>query len=525
VLEEAVAALPEDDALNAVVCFYRQYGTDFRALLDEYRLWHGPTLRTGKEASVLASNDRFAFTLDTDLFPAFERPALKAYWRRHYRERLTRKAQGAQLMKCLSCGTSNAPVSNHERTIKNIPEGHKKGVKLISFNRSAFRSHGLDQSRNAPMCQPCVEAYTLGLNRLLENGASTNYKDHDAKMAYAFWSRKPVEFDLNATFVQADANAVKGLYDSLSRPSQRQIVSEGESNDFYVLALSASGARAVIRDWIETQLGTVRRNIAEWFQDLTISLDRPWPSSQPRAALPGIYREFSLRSLCKSISRKTERGWDVPSELSSRLFRAGLTGCAPPIAVLAAALRRVRSSRDHDIPPPRAALIKLVLNRISRSPNQGDNRMSESLDPKKSDIAYVCGRLLAILDRIQRRALGNLNATVIDRYYGSASTAPRPIFPRLITNAQNHLSKIRGERPGEAENLQKDLEQVIARIGIPDDWAGDLPQWLDLEAQGRFAIGFYHQRADYRARFAKSEFDKFTSQPGSTTHNADERKE
>jgi CRISPR-associated protein Csd1 len=140
------------------------------------------------------------------------------------------------------------------------------------------------------------------------------------------------------------------------------------------------------------------------------------------------------------------------------------------------------------------------------------NASAVLLDPKKPDIAYVCGRLLAVLDRIQRRALGSVNATIIDRYYGAASTAPRPIFPRLVSNAQNHLGKIRGERPGEAENLQKDMEAVVSKIGDPGAWIGDLPQWLDLEAQGRFAIGFYHQRADYRARTKKSSSEEAGSQ-------------
>ena len=148
--------------------------------------------------------------------------------------------------------------------------------------------------------------------------------------------------------------------------------------------------------------------------------------------------------------------------------------------------------------------------------------MPEALDAGKPDIAYVCGRLLAVLDRIQGRALGSVNASIIDRYYGAASTAPRPIFPRLVANAQNHLGKIRGERPGEATNLQKDIETVIDKIGDREAWIGDLPQWLDLEAQGRFAIGFYHQRADYRARPKKSLSDKSGSQPDSANANPQE---
>jgi CRISPR-associated protein Csd1 len=282
------------------------------------------------------------------------------------------------------------------------------------------------------MCQACVDGYTESLNRLLSR-AVTHYRDDDAKIVYAFWSSQPREFDLNATYIQADSKAVKDLYASLNRPSQRDAVSEGETDEFYVLALSASGARAVVRDWIETHLPTVQQNIGQWFRDLSIAIDRPWPGiKDPRASPPDTFGEFPLWVLCRSVGRKADRGWGVPPDVSSSLFDAGLTGRAVPGSILAAALRRIRTERDHDIPPQRAALIKLVLNRLARSRNRGDLEMPDTLDPEKPQIAYVCGRLLAVLERI-----------------------------------------------------------------------GDLPPWLDLEAQGQFAIGFYHQRADYRARTPK----------------------
>lgn len=501
VLDTALSELPNDEALLATQAFYRRYESDFEALLRANNLWLQSDVRT-KERSVFANKQRFAFTLSDDLGqPAFERPDLQSYWRKHYDKRLTSKSVGRLGVPCLACGELRPPVSNHERTIK-LPWGQRKGVKLVSFEGTAFRSQGLEQSLNAPMCQECVEAYTLCLRHLLERGQSTNYIDNDAEIAYAFWSRVPTSFDLNATLIRAEEGAVESLYESLHRPSQSEDISQEEANDFYVLALSASGARAIVRDWIEAHLPAVQRNIQKWFDDLNVIADRPWPSKkESRIDVGGIFGKFPLRVICQSAGRKSQRAWDVPPELSSRLFRAGLTGTVVADSVLASALRRIRA--DHDIPPPRAALIKLILNRLVQSRKKGEDEVTETLDPNKADKAYVCGRLLAVLERVQRRALGNINATVIDRYYGTASTAPRPIFPRLIANAQNHLGKLRGERPGEAENLQKDLETVIAKVGDPDTWSGDLPQWLDLEGQGRFAIGFYHQRAEYRSRFKK----------------------
>jgi len=117
--------------------------------------------------------------------------------------------------------------------------------------------------------------------------------------------------------------------------------------------------------------------------------------------------------------------------------------------------------------------------------------MTESLDASSTSPAYLCGRLLAIFERVQWAALGDVNATVVDRFYGTASTAPSLVFPRLFKSAEQHLSKLHGERPGQAVNLQKELEAVY--LGL-----NDFPRLLPLADQGKFALGFYHQRASYR---------------------------
>lgn len=121
--------------------------------------------------------------------------------------------------------------------------------------------------------------------------------------------------------------------------------------------------------------------------------------------------------------------------------------------------------------------------------------MTEKIDPKRKDPAYICGHLLAVFERIQWGAMGDVNATIIDRFYGTASTAPALVFPRLFKSAEQHLSKLHGERPGMAVNLQKDLEA----LSVPLD---NFPRMLSLSEQGQFALGFYHQRAEYRKQAA-----------------------
>lgn len=110
--------------------------------------------------------------------------------------------------------------------------------------------------------------------------------------------------------------------------------------------------------------------------------------------------------------------------------------------------------------------------------------------------AYQCGRLLAALEQIQRLAIPGLNATLVDRFYGTASTAPASVFGNLLGGAQAHLSKLERDNKGAWVRLQSTLEEILGHIET-------FPRTLTLEEQGLFALGYYHQRAaDNAARAA-----------------------
>ena len=111
--------------------------------------------------------------------------------------------------------------------------------------------------------------------------------------------------------------------------------------------------------------------------------------------------------------------------------------------------------------------------------------------------AYVCGRLMAVFERAQWGALGDVNANVVDKFYGTASTSPGLVFPRLFKSVQQHISKLENDKPGMAFNIKKDLELLCSRVD-------QLPHLLKLDQQGEFALGFYHQRAEYRRQGAEN---------------------
>jgi CRISPR-associated protein Csd1 len=203
---------------------------------------------------------------------------------------------------------------------------------------------------------------------------------------------------------------------------------------------------------------------------------------------------------------------ELSPALPTQLLHGALRGRAVPLpqAALAAALRRQQLDQENKLNPARLAIIKACLLRSPNSPNNNsqtkETAMTECLNPESREPAYLCGRLFAVFDRLQHLALGGVNAGVVERYYASASTTPALVMGRLFRNAQFHLPKAgeglsanlsAAQKQAIAENVRKDFEEITCALG------DQFPASLDLESQGRFALGYYHQKADYRRRTAE----------------------
>jgi CRISPR-associated protein Csd1 len=188
--------------------------------------------------------------------------------------------------------------------------------------------------------------------------------------------------------------------------------------------------------------------------------------------------------MARSCQNEKENKQTTLSRVACFLWNAALKNSVLPLWILAAVLKRTHVD-GKGVTPDRAALIRLILNRN----NKGGGRMiQEKLDPENGGTAYNSGRIFAVLESVQRAALGkNVNAGVRERFFASASTTPASAFGRLLKNAQNHLSKLKGDKPGFAVVLDKELTGLIANIKT-------LPAIFSLEEQGLFAIGYYHQK-------------------------------
>ena len=428
---------------------------------------------------------------------------------------------------CSICGTADYPILDEPHgMIKKVPAGQVAGCAFVSYNETAFESYGLTGNKNSSICSACARNYVEGLNYLLCNGVQgttekgksyfdySNRKNLAPDTAMVYWTRSlaPVpEFELLEATKERQTDIFALIRDASSAPATASdediarlldspcrgntaTLESVDADRFYSCILSGVAARIAVRSWLEITTLAMKHHIAAWFHDTAMSV---YDSDEKTMTL----RFFSLRELAWACGtyRKREQGGSTLYELDKEdpflgraqtmLHYSALLGNIPPFTLLDRLVRRIKAEEGR-VTAARAALIKLILNRNIQWQSTGAIRMHTQLDRENTSIAYVAGRIFAVLESIQTAALGNeLNAPIRDRFFSSACTTPAPAFGRLIRLSQNHLSKLRGEKPGLAVILDK---QLGALFGIIQDF----PATFSLEEQGQFAIGYYHQRQD-----------------------------
>ncbi|MCY4112599.1 MAG: type I-C CRISPR-associated protein Cas8c/Csd1 [Chloroflexi bacterium] len=445
-LIERCAERTGDPAMQAVADFLREDPRDQLDLSDDFDRGANVTFRVG-DGLVIKS------------------PAIQAFWAS---EHDPAKAKGAVTGQCLVCEEQRPVLRRLQAKLKRVPGGQTSGTALISANAEAFESYGLDASLIAPTCGECAELFTTGLNHLL---ASETQRTALGGAAFVYWTREDIgEFNPLAMFTHPDPDQVRALLESVFTRGEAPPF---DDTPFYALALSGSGGRAVVRDWIDATVGDVRANLARWFR-----LQRVVGRGGESPAPVGLY------ALAAATVRDANK--DLSPLTPCALLRVALVGTPLPPNLLSEAVRR--NSAEQDVTRPRAAVIRAVLRSQGRIAKE-DGMIQ--LDEQSLDPAYRCGRLLAVLESAQYAALGI--TAVTDRFYGAASSAPASVFGRLLRGAQPHLTKLERDRPGAYHALQQRLEQVMAGLQ-------HFPKTLDMEEQGLFALGYYHQRAHDRAQ-------------------------
>jgi CRISPR-associated protein Csd1 len=399
-------------------------------------------------------------------------------------------------------------VTGLETEIPNI-HGKIKGVKgtkqlrgsIVSFNDEAYKSFGKEQNFNASIGKEVSFAYVTALNYMLEYSSIQNMQIGDATTV--FWAEKygPGQEELfyalfNPTDVEEkkeseekgkkknieqekelkktrlnDPGTVARMRDFLGRVAQGKGVKEFKGYDedvkFYVLGLSPNAARISVRFFYADTFGRIVEKIKSHYDDMLI--EKQYKNESDAIAVWQLLRETAAQGKSENIQ----------PAFSGALTKAILTGGAYPAAVYQAVISRM--GIDKTINRNRAAFIKAYIERKNRI-NGKEGGVTVSLNTEEIDVGYRLGRLFAMLEKAQTDASPGINATIKDRYFGTASASPKAIFPILMRLSQHHIA---GAKYGKFTDKQ--IEEIVGELKT-------FPAHLNLDEQGMFMLGYYHQR-------------------------------
>ncbi|MBK5966429.1 type I-C CRISPR-associated protein Cas8c/Csd1 [Thiocystis minor] len=429
-----------------------------------------------------------------------ERGKVRAWWQE---QELIGKDGAAQSGMCLITGAIGPLAQLHEPGIKGVGGAQSSGAKLVSFNCDAFTSYHKDKSWNSPVSESAAFRYCTVLNSLLSGPRSNKHRLTIGDATMVFWTERPtVTEDWFANFFSGDLpeesqdETALGQIQVLLRALREgggalAALGDDPKTTFYLLGLAPNAARLSVRFWHVSTLRELFDRLHAHYDALRIVRQFEEGARRPDPEFPPTWM------LLRETARETK---DIQPLLGGTLMRAILTGGPYPNALASAVIRRIRA--DREINYCRAAILKAWLTRL---PNQRQGAIPVSLDPDKPEPAYRLGRLFAVLEKTQQDALGDLNASIRDRFYSAASATPGMVFPRLLRTYQHHLAKL---NPGAKINRERLVQDIVGGLDT-------MPAHLALEAQGLFAIGYYHQRKDLFTR---------TQPPTDTDHTPDETK-
>lgn len=430
------------------------------------------------------SNSGFAFFLSGEPDKMLhEDSQLREQWEKYYEE----KGDGEEEQYVAQCAITgeNAPIARIHGKIKGVYGGLSTGSVLIGFNNSSENSYGNEQSYNSNISKEVMRKYTEALNYLLKGRDHKITIDDITVIFWAMSKDSGYEDNVMAMLMgqpegQDGIKTEEMIKDLLSRGSQLGITERevedkfndiDENVDFYIAGLKPNSSRLSVKFILRKRYGDILMNIARFQGEIQVK--------EPLKVVPLYWIKGEMVSP-KSSNEK------VNPDLMTKLFEAVMYNNRFPVALLETLIRRVKT--DKYINDTRAGLIKAYLNRNEKE------EIKLALDYENRNQAYLCGRLFAVLEWLQKRALGDLNTTIKDKYFASAAAKPATVFPKLLTLAQAHIKKLDGERNKVYYN--KLIGQIINEIN------DEFPITLSLVDQGKFIIGYYQQNQDF---FVKKE--------------------
>lgn len=448
----------------------------YRAFLQNWKpeeeVENSNILELGKDYA----NAGFAFCLSGNPdYMLQDDPQVRSKWKQEYAEK--QSEPGERQAQCAITGEISDIARIHSK-IKGIVGGAATGGVLIGFNNPSENSYGNDQSYNSNVSELAMRKYTEALNYVLQQQSHRIVMDETTIAFWAMDGGENHEMTLRELLMgqsdrksEDDVNTMlKGL---LSRAIEGRITSSelnklddnlDEQVTFYIVGMKPNSSRISIKFIYCKKFGDVLWNVARFQDELQYSEE---------------VRVVSLSQIKKECISPKSSSEKVNPELFMKLFEAAVYGRKYPYSLLETMVRRVKT--DKYINGTRAGIIKAYLMR-----NEKKEGIKVSLDRDNVNEAYLCGRLFALLERIQKQAVGgtSLNSTIKDKYFASATSKPASVFPTLIKLSQHHVRKL---SDGSQVYYAKIMGEIMNSLG------DEFPKTLSLTDQGKFIIGYYQQ--------------------------------
>ena len=432
------------------------------------------------------------FRLDGEMGYLHDDPEIKKLWEMYN----TNNENGIE-GQCLVTGEKTI-ISRLHPKITNIKGTFPGGAPLVSFNDSAYESYGKTQSYNSPIGQNVTFSYSTALNHILSN---KKQKIQIGDITTVFWSESPQSIITDFTVAllnpyhykneKVDNNIYKQdtrieslVKDVLVRVKSGMridsfFVELDPKTKFYILGLSPNKARIAVRFFYSDTFGGFVEKVAQHYKDMELVKDFSYKLDN-----------IPIRMILNETVSKKSREKKVMPLLAGAVMRSIVSGSLYPVSLFNAVMIRIKTDMDdkdnntNRLNYTRVSIIKAYLLRKARIQNNKNLKevLSVSLNEETTNVEYLLGRLFAVLEKAQQDANRDLNKTIKDRYFASASATPSVIFPILLKLTQHHIAKSDYKYIAE-----KRISEIMNQIN-------EFPSYLTLEKQGIFALGYYHQK-------------------------------
>ncbi|WP_303857085.1 type I-C CRISPR-associated protein Cas8c/Csd1 [Aminicella lysinilytica] len=392
---------------------------------------------------------------------------------------------------CAVTGKYGSIAKTHDKIM-----GSGTGVSLINIKQDSMISYGNSAGKNSSISFDSMKKYTTVLNCMKQSKMHHKFiKGTDV----FFWAMNNTENEVKILrrelFISdeedtLDAYQVNQSMASITNNTSTGMITKNDLDnnkydpnvDFYIVGIDQTKGRFAIKWIVKNKFASIMESVAEFQHDLgVVPADCSYPTSISNV-LSGLISTKASNSV-------------VPANISSSMYSSVFKGKPLPYAVLCMAVNRLKTDHRCDninkasmieITKTRVKTVKACIVRYNRDKGQKEE-LNMALDLNNTNPYYLCGRLFAVLEKMQIDSAPDLNRTIKEAYFASAASTPAMILPKLINLSNHHARKLN-------ESAQVYYSKLIG--SIIDMVNGEFPKTADIPSQGMFMVGYYQQKED-----------------------------